>query len=127
LTLHLKNPEQFKTCSAFAPIVAPSQVAWGRKAFEGYLGKDESLWAHYDAVSLVQKSASQAHILIDQGLDDEFLKEHLRPELFETACKTANQALTLRQHPDYDHSYYFITSFIDDHLQHHANALRSLS
>jgi len=123
LTLHLKNPTLFKSCSAFSPIVAPTQVPWGRKAFEGYLGDNESRWANYDATELVMKQPSEAHILIDQGTDDEFLKEHLRPELFDIACQKMGQNLTLRMQEGYDHSYYFITSFIEDHIKWHADAL----
>ena len=123
LTLHLKNPTLFKSCSAFSPIVAPTQVPWGRKAFEGYLGDNEARWAKYDATELVMKQPSEAHILIDQGIDDEFLKEHLRPELFDVACQKMGQKLTLRMQEGYDHSYYFIASFIEDHLKHHAEAL----
>ena len=123
LTLHLKNPTLFKSCSAFSPIVAPTQVPWGRKAFEGYLGDNESRWADYDATELVMKQPSEAHILIDQGTDDEFLKEHLRPEIFDIACQKIGQNLTLRMQEGYDHSYYFIASFIEDHMKWHAEAL----
>lgn len=123
LTLHLKNPDLFKTCSAFSPIVAPSQVPWGQKAFKGYLGEDETLWQKYDATSLVKASTSKVHILIDQGLDDQFLAEHLRTDIFERACKAVGQAATIRMQPGYDHSYYFISSFIDDHLRWHFDAL----
>lgn len=123
LTLHLKNPTLFKTCSAFSPIVAPSQVPWGQKAFEGYLGDSPRAWARYDATELVLKQPSNANILIDQGTDDEFLKEHLKPEIFEAACKETGQELTLRMQDGYDHSYYFISTFIDDHLSHHADEL----
>ena len=123
LTLHLKNPTLFKTCSAFSPIVAPSQVPWGRKAFEGYLGDSESAWLKYDATQLVMKQPSDAHILIDQGTDDEFLREHLKPEIFDVACQKMGQKLTLRMQDGYDHSYYFIASFIEDHIKWHAKSL----
>jgi len=123
LILHLKNPELYKTCSAFAPIVAPSQVPWGQGALKGYLGEDIDAWRDYDATDLVMKAATQAHILIDQGLDDEFLREHLRPELFKAACEKMGQGLTLRMQPGYDHSYFTIATFIEDHLRHHADAL----
>ena len=123
LTLHLKTPTLFKSCSAFSPIVAPTQVPWGRKAFEGYLGDNESRWVDYDATELVMKQPSEAHILIDQGTDDEFLKEHLRPEIFDIACQKMGQNLTLRMQEGYDHSYYFIASFIEDHMKWHAEAL----
>lgn len=123
LTLHLKNPKLFKTCSAFSPIVAPSQVPWGQKAFEGYLGKDEKLWANYDATALVAATPSPANILVDQGLDDDFLAEHLRTDIFERACAESGQPATIRMQPGYDHSYYFIATFIEDHLRHHAAGL----
>lgn len=123
LTLHLKHPDTYKTCSAFAPIVAPMQVPWGQNAFATYLGEDHSSWAQYDACELVRKQASSAHILIDQGLADNFLEEQLRPELFEAACAEAGQSLTLRRQDGYDHSYYFISTFMDDHVAHHARAL----
>ncbi len=123
LILHLKSPETFKTCSAFSPIVAPSQVPWGQKAFEGYIGNNPSDWASYDATSLVSKQASKAHILIDQGTDDQFLEEHLRTHIFKEAAKAAGQKATIRMQEGYDHSYYFIASFIEDHLRHHAERL----
>ncbi len=119
LTVHLKNPEKFKTCSAFAPIVAPSQVPWGKKAFSNYLGSDESAWSDYDATALVAARPSDAEILIDQGAADVFLEEQLKPELFATAAHGAGQKLTLRMQDGYDHSFYFIASFIEDHLRWH--------
>lgn len=125
LTLHLKHPETYKSASAFSPIVAPAQVPWGHKAFTAYLGKDRAAWAQYDACALVANHASKAHILIDQGDADQFLEEQLKPELFETACKEAGQAVAVRRQPGYDHSYYFIASFIEDHLRHHAKALNT--
>ncbi|WP_420430786.1 S-formylglutathione hydrolase [Hyphobacterium sp.] len=125
LTLHLKHPDTYRTCSAFAPIVAPSQVPWGEKAFAAYLGEDRASWAEYDACALVRKHASEAHILIDQGMSDNFLKEQLRPELFEAACAAASQKLTLRRQDGYDHSYYFISTFMDDHIAHHMKELKS--
>lgn len=123
LTLHLKNPELYKTCSAFAPIVAPSQVPWGQGALTGYLGEDKSTWRSYDATDLVMQTTTEAHILIDQGQDDEFLQEHLQPELFEAACQKMGQRLTLRMQPGYDHSYFTIATFIEDHMRHHAKTL----
>lgn len=123
LTIHLKNPDTFKTCSAFAPIVAPAQVPWGQKAFSNYLGKDETTWADYDATALVAKRASNAEILIDQGTADNFLAEQLRPELFAATAQNAGQKLTLRMQDGYDHSYYFIATFIGDHLRWHAERL----
>lgn len=123
LTIHLKNPDRFKTCSAFAPIVAPSEVPWGRKAFSNYLGPDESAWRNYDASALVIERPSGADILIDQGGADQFLSEQLRPALFAEACRRSGQALTLRMQDGYDHSYYFIASFIEDHLRWHHERL----
>lgn len=120
LTLHLKHPEIYKTVSAFSPIVAPTQVPWGQKAFSSYLGDDQTKWLAYDATALVRKSPSSAHILIDQGGADQFIDDQLKPELFEAACKAAGQKLALRRQAGYDHSYYFISSFIADHLKHHA-------
>lgn len=123
LTLHLKNPNLFKTCSAFSPIVAPSLVPWGQKAFSGYLA-DKKEWGNYDATMLVEKFPSNAHILIDQGLSDEFLNNQLKPLIFKKACEKSKQKLTLRMQEGYDHSYYFIASFIDDHLNWHHNEIQ---
>ena len=124
LTIHLKHPEKFRSCSAFAPIVAPSSVPWGRKAFGRYLGPDEARWAAYDATRLLAaRGPSPAHLLIDQGTDDQFLAEQLRPELFAEAARTAGQKLTLRMQQGYDHSYFFIASFIEDHLRWHKESL----
>ncbi|GJL96078.1 MAG: S-formylglutathione hydrolase [Hyphococcus sp.] len=124
LTIHLKNQKKFKSCSAFAPIVAPSSVPWGRKAFSHYLGSDERRWAPYDAVALLNDhGTSDAHILIDQGTADNFLQEQLKPELFKAAADEAGQALTLRMQDGYDHSYYFISTFMEDHLRWHAKQL----
>ena len=127
LTLALRNPDVFKSVSAFAPICAPSQCPWGRKAFTGYLGADESGWPAHDATALMQRSASAPFpggILIDQGLADKFLADQLYPERFEAACVSAGQPLTLRRHAGYDHGYYFISTFMADHLTHHARQLR---
>ncbi|MEL7488685.1 MAG: alpha/beta hydrolase-fold protein, partial [Pseudomonadota bacterium] len=123
LTLHLKNPDTYKSVSAFSPIVAPSAVPWGQKAFTTYLGADRAAWRAYDACDLVRAGASSAHILIDQGAADQFLEDQLKPHLFETACAEAGQALTLRLQEGYDHSYYFVASFMEDHLRWHADAL----
>jgi len=124
LTLHLKNPNTFKTCSAFSPIVAPSQVPWGQKALKGYLGDDTGQWSAYDATALVTNgNTSSAEILIDQGLDDPFLDEHLRPKLFAAGCRVAGQNLNLRLQEGYDHSYYFIATFIEDHIRFHMKNL----
>ncbi|MYM27666.1 S-formylglutathione hydrolase [Duganella sp. CY15W] len=125
LTMALKRPDVFRSVSAFAPIAAPSLCPWGIKAFTGYLGEDKTAWAAYDASLLMV----QAHtpfpngILIDQGLGDKFLQEQLYPEAFEAACQTAAQPLTLRRHQRYDHGYYFISTFIEDHLRFHARNL----
>ena len=126
LTLALRHPGLFNSVSALAPICAPAQCPWGRKAFTGYLGEDESNWAAHDATALMGKLSSAPYpggILIDQGLADKFLAEQLHPHLFEVACSSANQQLTLRKHAGYDHGYYFIASFIEDHLRHHARQL----
>ena len=125
LTLALKHPEKFKSVSAFAPICAPSQCPWGEKAFSNYLGSDQAEWLKHDASALVQtKRAHFADILIDQGLSDQFYSQ-LNPALFQQACQAVGQPLTLREHAGYDHGYYFIQSFIDDHLQFHAVQLES--
>ncbi|MFW5330652.1 S-formylglutathione hydrolase [Hydrogenophaga sp. ZJX-1] len=126
LTLALRHPGVFRSLSAFAPICAPTKCPWGHKAFTGYLGQDESLWAEHDASLLMaaQKTAPYpGGILIDQGLADKFLTEQLYPEAFEAACAQAGQPLTLRRHAGYDHGYYFIGTFMEDHLRHHAQAL----
>ena len=126
LTLALRHPKLFRSVSAFAPICAPIQCPWGRKALTGYLGADESTWAAHDATALMGKLQSAPYpsgILIDQGLNDKFLAEQLCPELFEAACKSTGQPLTLRKHAGYDHGYYFVASFMEDHLRHHASQL----
>lgn len=124
LTIHLKNKGKFRSCSAFAPIVAPSAVPWGRKALGLYLGSDPAPWATYDATRLLgEHGPSPAHILIDQGTNDQFLAEQLRPELFAEAARVAGQKLTLRMQEGYDHSYFFIATFIEDHLHWHRAAL----
>lgn len=123
LTLHLKHPQLFKSVSAFAPICAPVSCPWGVKAFSHYLGQDKALWRSHDASELVRAQPSEAHILVDQGLGDQFLERELHPHLLEAACAEAGQKLSLRRHQGYDHSYYFIQSFVEDHLRHHAAAL----
>lgn len=124
LTLALKHPQRFRSVSAFAPIVAPSQVPWGKKAMPRYLGENPAAWAEHDASALIAAgNRFDSEILIDQGLDDRFLSEQLRPELFEAACVAAGQALRLRRHVGYDHSYWFVQSFVEDHLRHHAGVL----
>ncbi len=123
LTLALRYPQGYRSVSAFAPIVAPSQVPWGRKAFSRYLGENETGWAAHDACELVRAQPFDGTILIDQGEADPWLATQLKPELFDQACAAAGQSLLLRRHAGYDHSYWFVTSFIDDHLRHHASAL----
>jgi S-formylglutathione hydrolase len=124
LTIALKQPQRFRSVSAFAPIAAPSLVPWGEKAFTRFLGEDRASWADYDACALLEHKTFPGTILIDQGLADKFLELQLRPDLFEQACARSGQALTLRRHPGYDHGYYFIASFIEAHLRHHSDALR---
>jgi len=123
LTLGLKHPSLFRSVSAFAPIAAPMQSPWGDKAFRGYLGEDRQAWREHDATELVKAGARTSHLLIDQGLADRFLATQLHPELFEAACNAAGQPLTLRRHAGFDHGYYFISTFMADHIAHHAEAL----
>ncbi len=123
LTLALRHPGRYASVSAFAPIVAPSQVPWGQKVFTAYLGDDRAAWAAHDAVALVATARERLPLLVDQGEDDEFLPQ-LQPELLRAACSQAGHPLTLRLWPGYDHSYYFIASFIGEHVVHHARALR---
>ena len=123
LTIALKNPFQYQSVSAFAPICAPMRCPWGQKAFNGYLGSDRDAWKAYDACELIAERTIEAEILVDQGQNDQFLAEQLHPHLLQEACTAAGQALTLRMHAGYDHSYYFIQTFMGDHLEHHAEAL----
>ena len=123
LTIGLNHPDRYKAVSAFSPIVAPSQVPWGKKALMGYLGEDSAVWRRHDAVALIEDGARLPDLLVDQGDADQFLAERLRPELLEAACKSAGQPLTLRMQSGYDHSYYFISSFMADHLRWHAERL----
>jgi S-formylglutathione hydrolase len=123
LTVALRNPGRFRSVSAFSPIVAPSQVAWGTKALGGYLGEDESRWRAHDAVALIEDGARLPELLVDVGTDDPFLEQQLRPELLEQACADAGMTLTLRRQPGYDHSYYFISTFMADHLHWHSERL----
>jgi S-formylglutathione hydrolase len=123
LTIALKHPDRFKSCSAFAPIVQPSTADWSRPALEKYLGTDEMAWRKYDAVALVEDGMSFPEFLIDQGLADSFLQTGLRPWLFEEALENTDMKLTLRNHERYDHSYYFISTFMEDHLRWHAERL----
>lgn len=119
----LKNPEQYKSVSAFAPIVNPLDVPWGQKAFSGYLGDDQSAWESYDASRLAATSQWDKPILIDQGTGDDFLNEQLKPEVFKDACDKADIDLTLRMQDGYDHSYFFISTFIGEHIDWHAKQL----
>jgi S-formylglutathione hydrolase len=123
LTIALKHPTVYRSVSAFAPIVAPSEVPWGQKALAGYLGEDRSAWDAYDACRLIRAGHRAPLLLVDQGEADTFLDGQLRPELLEDACAAMGQPLLLRRQPGYDHSYYFIASFIEDHLRWHAQAL----
>lgn len=123
MTIALKNPERFRSCSAFAPIVEPSTADWSAPAFEKYLGTDQAAWRAYDACALVKDGARFPEFLIDQGTADGFLEKGLRPWLFEEAVKETDIKLTLRMQERYDHSYYFISTFMDDHLRWHAERL----
>jgi S-formylglutathione hydrolase len=124
LTVALNHPERFRSVSAFAPIVAPSQVPWGQKALAGYLGEDRSEWRKHDAVALIEGGTRVEEILVDVGDADPFIEKELRPELLERACADAGIALKLRIQPGYDHSYYFISTFMDEHLRWHSERLR---
>ena len=123
LTIALRNPDRFRSVSAFAPIVAPMRCPWGEKAFGGYLGADRAAWRAYDSTALIEDGARVADILVDQGLADSFLDSQLKPELLEAACAAANIPLTLRRQPGYDHSYYFISTFMAEHLRWHSERL----
>ena len=125
LTIALKNPGRYRSVSAFSPIVAPTQVPWGQKAFAAYLGDDREAWKAWDTVELVRQAREQLPLLVDQGDADEFLQGQLKPELLQAAAAEAGHPLTLRLQPGYDHSYYFIASFIGDHIAHHAAALKA--
>jgi len=124
LTVALNSPARFRSVSAFAPIVAPGQVPWGQKALGGYLGEDRTTWRLHDAVALIQDGAKVPELLVDVGDADPFIEKELRPELLEQACATAGIPLMLRIQPGYDHSYYFISTFMADHLNWHAERLR---
>lgn len=124
LVIALKNPGRYRSVSAFSPIVAPSQVPWGEKAFGAYLGDDRAAWRAFDATALVETATERLPLLIDQGDADEFLDGQLKPHLLKAACEAAGHPIDLRLQPGYDHSYYFIQSFIGEHIAHHAKALR---
>ncbi len=123
LVCALRNPDRYQSVSAFAPIAAPMQCAWGQKAFSNYLGDNTEDWRRYDASQLVRVAPYPRMILIDQGRSDRFLTSQLLPQEFEKACAEVGQSLNLRMQEGYDHSYYFIATFMEDHIQHHAEAL----
>ena len=124
LTIGLRNPDRFKSISAFSPIVSPLNCPWGEKALGGYIGPDRAAWRDYDACALIEDGARAKHILIDQGAADNFLEEQLKTHLFEQACAKAGLAATIRMQEGYDHSYYFISSFMADHIAWHGKALK---
>ena len=124
LTIALKNPQRFVSASAFAPICNPIDSPWGDKVFSRYLGDDRATWAEYDATVLIEKAEEKLPLFVDQGEADEFLTEQLKPASLQAACEKANYPLTLRTHHGYGHSYYFIASFIEDHLRYHGKALK---
>ena len=123
LTIAIKNPDIFKSVSAFSPICNPTKIPWGEKAFTKYLGKDENIWNDYDACSLIKSRGFQSDILIDQGEEDEFLADQLKPESFVQACEEKNVEVSLRMQPGFDHSYFFISTFIQDHIDWHSQRL----
>ena len=123
LTIALRNPDRFRAISAFAPIVSPLHCPWGEKALTGYLGPDRAAWRAYDACALIEDGARLPELLVDQGSDDNFLESQLKPHLLARACDDADIALTLRMQPGYDHSYYFISTFMADHVRWHAQRL----
>lgn len=124
LVIALRNPGRYRSVSAFSPIVAPSQVPWGQKAFLAYLGDDQGAWKQYDTVELVRTAPERLPLLVDQGLDDEFREKQLRPEVLREACEAVDHPLQLNLRPGHDHSYYFIASYIGEHIAHHASALK---
>ncbi len=124
LTMALRNPGRFRSVSAFSPIVAPSQVPWGEKAFSRYLGEDRTAWRAYDAVALIEDGARLDHLLVDQGTADQFLEEQLKPGLLSMACAKAGMQPEIRMWEGYDHSYYFISTFMGEHVAWHAARLR---
>ncbi|WP_322040155.1 S-formylglutathione hydrolase [Burkholderia diffusa] len=129
LVLALRNPGLYRSVSAFAPIAAPTRCPWGERAFSGYLGADRDVWQQYDASELVGNARHRFRggILIDQGLADQFLAQQLNPDVFERACEVAHQPLALRRHAGYDHGFFFVQSFMEDHILHHARILREVS
>jgi S-formylglutathione hydrolase len=125
LVMAFRNPDRYRSVSAFSPIVAASRVPWGEKALGGYLGQDKEAWKQYDASLLAEKGGWKSPILVDQGTSDQFLEKELKPELLEEACQKSGTPLTLRRQPGYDHSYYFIATFMGDHIAHHAKILKA--
>lgn len=125
LVIALKNPGRYRSVSAFAPIVSPMRCPWGEKAFTAYLGPDRERWRDHDATELVRKAREKLPLFVDQGTADPFLDTQLKPELLEEACRQSKYPLTLRRQDGYDHSYYFIASFIEDHIDHHRRALEA--
>jgi S-formylglutathione hydrolase len=123
LTLALRHPEKYRSVSAFSPIVAPMRCPWGEKAFSAFLGPHRDRWKEHDSTELVQRAKRKMPLFVDQGLDDKFLKDQLKPELLEEACRAADYPLVLRRHEGYDHSYFFISTFIGDHVAYHAEHL----
>ena len=123
LTIGLRHPERFKSISAFAPIVAPSEVPWGQKAFTAYLGEDRETWKEHDACQLLASRRHPSEILVDQGCADDFLERELQTHRLSAAAEAAGQAVRVRMQADHDHSYYMIATFMDDHLRHHASLL----
>lgn len=119
----LRRPDRYRSVSAFAPISHPSEVPWGKKAFGGYLGEDRAAWAEYDAVCLLEAGRRAEDVLVDEGAADPFLEPQLEPEQLRAACAAASVHLTLRVHEGYDHSYYFVATFIDEHVDWHADRL----
>lgn len=124
LVIALRNPGKFRSVSAFSPIVAPIHNEWGRKAFSGYLGTNQETWKQYDACELIKQTNNNIPILVDQGMADEFLTDYLQPERLQAVCQEQNHPLTMRKHEGYDHSYYFISTFMEDHIDYHADILK---
>ena len=124
LTIGMRNPDTFKSISAFSPIVSPMNCPWGEKALSGYLGDDRTSWTHYDACKLIENGARPAALLIEQGLGDNFMAEQLKPELIESACEGTSIDLMVNRREGYDHSYYFISTFLSDHIAWHAERLK---
>lgn len=125
LTIGLKNRDRFQSISAFAPICSPMHCSWGIKAFKAYLGNDQALWQQYDACYLIETLGSSCELLVDQGTEDEFLQKQLQPDRLLKSCRHAKALLNLRYQDGYDHSYFFIASFIEDHIKHHSQTLKS--